>query len=60
MRISVGIETPSRFAQARCDSRRRLLAIAKFSPKAFSAWAAAGGMVNKAWGLFGITKSLSK
>jgi hypothetical protein len=31
----------------------------KFSPKARNAWAAAGGMVSSALGLFGITKSLS-
>lgn len=60
MRISVGIETPRRFAHARCDSRRRVLAIAKFSPKFRNACAAAGGIVNSALGLLGITKSLSK
>src|SRR3981081_2677452 len=59
MRIKVGTETPRRLAHARWDSRRLTLATARFSPRPRSAWAAAGGIVSRAWELFGITKSLS-
>jgi hypothetical protein len=55
--MSVGTEHPRRLAQARCDSRRRTLAIARFSPKPRNACSAAGGMVTKAAGLFGINPS---
>src|SRR4030081_1945517 len=58
-RISVGTDMPSRLAHARWDSRRRTRAMARFSPRARRAWAAAGGMTWRACGLFGITKSLS-
>lgn len=60
MRIRVGTEHPSRRAQARWDSRRRTRAMAKFSPKVFSACAAAGGRVERACGLLGTQRVYQK
>lgn len=42
-RMSVGTETPSRRAHARCDSRRRTRAMARCSPSCWSALPTTGG-----------------
>ncbi len=55
MRISVGTETPMRIAHDRCDSLRRFLAMARFSPSCLSAEAAIGGRDSATTDDFGIT-----